>query len=201
MTEPETTEPQTWVPSFAGQRPPFDRGNVLSLKHGARSDRLVRPAALAILADLQADDGLPGYLTEPSYRPALLAYASTLARIERIQGWLESTVAEHGVPELSDDGGVRGATRFLERLEASAARQRSDLGLTPMSRARLGKDVAQGQQASLSALWAAQDREERAAAAAAVRHTGDRAGQDGAPGADGAATGPQQDAQDEGEQR
>ncbi|WP_193311435.1 hypothetical protein [Georgenia satyanarayanai] len=130
---------------------------MLTVTHGAQSDRLVRPRALEIATDLAEDDALPAYLAERSYRPALMAYATTLARIERVESWLERTVPEHGVPELDGEGAVRGATKLLERLERSADRQRQELGLTPLSRARLGRDVAV-QQVSLLQVWEAEDR-------------------------------------------
>ena len=140
----------------------FAPGNEVAVKHGARSDRLVRPRALEIAADLAADDALPDYLRQATYRPALLAYATTLARAERVQVWLEATAPEHGVPELDEAGDVRGATRLLERLEGSAARQRQELGLTPLSRARLGKDVAVAQ-VSLAQIWSDMDNEQNEA--------------------------------------
>lgn len=166
MADQHLTPPAGWVPAFPGQRPPFTPGHTLSTRHGAHSDRLVEPRALAIAEGLEADGALPDYLRDPSYRPAVLAYCRTLAQVERVEGYLASRTPEHGVPELDDDGAVRAATRLLDRLVARADRQRSDLGLTPMSRARLGRDVA-AQQVSIWDVW------ERAAQVQAEGVTGE----------------------------
>lgn len=153
MADQHLTAPDGWVPAFPGQRPPFAPGHTLSMRHGAHSDRLVGPRALEIAAALEDDGALPEFLRDPSYRPAVLAYCRTLAQVERVEGYLAEHTPEHGVPELDDDGAVRAATRLLDRLVARADRQRADLGLTPMARARLGRDVA-AQQATVWDLWA-----------------------------------------------
>lgn len=145
--------PPGWTPAWPGQRPPVGPGNTLGLRHGAWSRALVVPAAEAIVAALLPT--LPSYLHETRYRPALHAYAVCLARIERVEQYLEDQ-AVTGVPaELDADGSVKAATSLLGRLEGAADRHRSSLGLTPMSAARLGKDVAQT--VSLTQLWQQMD--------------------------------------------
>jgi hypothetical protein len=89
----------------------------------------------------QLAETLPGYLAEPSYAPAVQAYCITLARIERVASWLEQQT-DGDIPELDGDGVVRAAADLLLRLERQAEAQRQRLGLDPLSRARLGRDVA-----------------------------------------------------------
>jgi hypothetical protein len=138
---------------------PFQKGHWVSLRHGARSERLIVPRAEEIVEELA--ETLPGYLAEPSYAPALLAYATTLARIERVAAYLEAQ--EGGIPEVAADGQVRSATNLLLKLEARAESQRQRLGLDPLSRARLGRDVVSAQ-VGITDLWAAAEaqREQRA---------------------------------------
>lgn len=151
LTEPPTEGtqggPEGWVPDFPGQRPPFVSGNSLAVTHGAsrwRPDSYFRDEALALLTEMKESSLVPPFLQAPEYVPAVLAYATTLIRIRKVEEWL-STTAWEGMPdELDGEGQVRSAARLLERYEKSAARQRQELGLTPLSRARLGKDVAAG---------------------------------------------------------
>ena len=124
------------------------------MKHGALSSRLVIPRAQEIVTELA--EHLPGYLSEPSYAPAVMAYAVTLARVERVATWLEAQDGG-GIPELNGEGGVRPATDLLLKLERQAEAQRQRLGLDPLSRARLGKDVTQAQ-VSVTALLAERQR-------------------------------------------
>lgn len=165
MTEPE--QPSSQVVQPDDRRPargytwePFQPGHFLSTRHGAYSDRLVGPRALEI-AQAMADDGaLPVYLGEPRYRPAVLAYATVLARIERLEQYLESNAAE-GIPqELEADGQVKAATGLLMALERAADRHRDRLGLSPLAAARLGRDVAATQSVTLELEQRRREREE-----------------------------------------
>lgn len=150
--------PPSGLPRRGYSWEPFKPGNQVALTHGAYSDRLVGPRALEIAQHLTEDGAFPGYLAEPRYRPAVLAYCTTLARLERVERWLEAQAAE-GVPlELAENGEVRGATRLLMDLERQAERHRQALGLTPLAAARLGKDVA-AQSVSLAQVWAQMDQE------------------------------------------
>ena len=142
-----------WTPEFPGQRPPFALGNELATKHGAYSDRRVLPVAEHLLEDLLPT--LPAYLQEARYAPAVRAYALVLARIERVERWLEAQADEGGIPEIDDAGEVQSAMGLLLKLEGLADRHRSSLGLTPLSAARLGKDVAAT--VSLTQLWQQMD--------------------------------------------
>lgn len=148
--------PASGLPARGYTWEPFREGNQAALKHGAFSDRLVKPRAREIAQMLHDDGALPGYLLEARYAPALLAYCQVLAQIERVETWLASTATD-GVPqELGPDGAPKAATRLLMDLERRADTSRRDLGLTPLAAARLGRDVA-AERVSLGAWFAAQD--------------------------------------------
>lgn len=111
------------VPAVASwQRPPFEKGHELSMRHGAWSDRKVSPIAERYLTTaVETVD----YLQDPSYLPALSAWARTEARIELLEDWL----AVHGMID-AETGEVRGAANLLARFESQAAKQRERLGWT-----------------------------------------------------------------------
>lgn len=149
-------QPDVWVPEFPGQRPPFapgnpwtvGPGNVLAVTHGAYSQRVVGPIADALVEAVRADPGV-GYLSTPSYQPALRAWAAAEARVIALEAWIERI----GMEAATDSG--RGKTPPLELLrqwEASALTHRGRLGLDPLSRARLGRDVAATQVDLVAAL-------------------------------------------------
>ncbi|EYT65059.1 hypothetical protein H483_0102265 [Dietzia sp. UCD-THP] len=119
------------------QRPPFEKGNTLSRTHGAWSDRAVSPVAERYLVTaVESVD----YLQDPSYLPALSAWARTEARIELLEAWLD----EHGMVD-DETGQVRGAANLLARFEAQAAKQRERLGMDPLSRAKIRQMTASTQ--------------------------------------------------------
>ena len=115
------------------QRPALQEGHELSMRHGAYSERKVSPVAerFAETALEQVD-----YLRDPSYSPALWAWARTEARIEILETWLD----ENGM--ILDDGSVAGAANLLARFEAQAAKQRERLGMDPLSRAKIRQMTA-----------------------------------------------------------
>jgi hypothetical protein len=130
------------------QRPPFRPGHTLSMRHGAYSPRRYEPLAAEMIDQVLEHAAQPGsstaYLSEPSYRPALWSWAKTEAQLQLIEEWL----AEHGDQAggfIDGEGEMRGPANYWLRLSASAAKQRESLGMTPLSRARLGRDVASSQ--------------------------------------------------------
>jgi hypothetical protein len=149
VTEHETT----WTPAFPGQRPPFqpgndlgrkfEPGNELTLKHGAYSPRQVEPRAAeyvaAVLEIAEADGSPVAYLADPSYGPALRAWG----RSEAAQDLVEEFLAELG--PIDEDGKVRPAAELLERVARRAERMRARLGLDPLARATLARDLAAAQ--------------------------------------------------------
>lgn len=143
-----------WTPAFPGQRPPFEPGNTVALQHGAFSPRFVDPLA-AELVGMVLEDPQVGYLTAPAYRPALWAWARAEAQAQLLVEYLARAGQESGdgVGDLDLDR-VRTAYLLLHRAESRADRSRARLGLDPLSRARLGKDVAQAKAADAAAIMA-----------------------------------------------
>jgi hypothetical protein len=122
-------------------RPPFEPGNTVGMRHGAWSPRKVEPLAAEIVERMLVnanEDGSPvAYLADPSYLLTIWALGRTEARIQVVSEWL----LDRG-SELDVDGDAVGAANLLNKLEARAESLRSKLGLDPLSRARLGRDVS-----------------------------------------------------------
>lgn len=150
-----------WTPAFPGQRPPFEPGNELSTTHGANSPRKVAPLAAEIERAARTDPSWPGYLNDPGYGLAVASWARAEAVCRLLFDWLaEQDPAEWMASTLDSvtdtekyDGGSQSRTRarrvgsVMEQLrawESTAAKQRQRLGLDPLSRARLGRDVTAG---------------------------------------------------------
>jgi hypothetical protein len=91
--------------------------------------------------DLLLEDVTVGFAHAPAFRPAVWAWARAEAQVQVLTEYLGETVGD-----LQDDS-VRAAYLLLHRAETRAQTGRARLGLDPLSRARLGKDVAQGQAA------------------------------------------------------
>lgn len=138
---------------------PAEPGNTLAVQHGSRSPRMVDPIAAEIAEQLLSLDSV-AYLRAPEYAPAVLAWARVEAQIELLtafiteQGGVEQMLTAHG-EDITDEHGEPGALRrvtrsrriqsawsALDKTEARAATLRARLGLDPLSRARLGRDVA-----------------------------------------------------------
>jgi len=163
----------SWEPEFSGQRPPFAAGNGLSTTSGFMSPRRVRPLAERIAADLLAAESTPDYLRDGSYGDAIRSYATVEATSELLLDWVSGQDIGEAMTELSDGeeserrSGERvrrssssrrmgSALDYLMRCQHLALRMRSELGLTPLARARLGRDVA-ASRVDLARLWAAED--------------------------------------------
>lgn len=136
------TSPE-WVPAFEGQRPPFEPGNEMALKHGAYSPHVVAALARTIVDQVLEQAALPGaptaYLQDLSYRPALWDYATALAQQSRFA----EALAQHG--ECEGCKRCHGWDEKLRRWQVTVMTHRQRLGMDPLSRARLGKDVAAAQ--------------------------------------------------------
>lgn len=137
--------PDGWVPAFDGQRPPFQPGHELSILHGATSPRKVDPLARELVEQVLADEQA-AHVRAPVYRYALWAWARAEAQCQLLTEFLARRGEEAG-DGVGDLGAVRvrSAYLLLHRAEARATTQRTRLGLDPLSRARLGKDIASGQ--------------------------------------------------------
>jgi len=153
----------------------------VSVTTGAWSPRRYGPLAERIAADLLAHPGTPKFLAEPSYRPAVDAWASAEAICQLLREWLAVQDIEAAMTELTEgseseerDGPnvtrsmrsrrVASVLDQLHRHETRAMHLRVQLGLSPLSRARLGKDVTSAQ-LDLARMWAEEEERDKAAAA------------------------------------
>ena len=126
--------------------------------HGARSETRVGELAEEIAAALLEAPSTPEYVRDPSYAAAVMAYARAVAVSELLWRWLErqspealmADVTVTNETETPEGGGLRRKTitrrvesvlNQLHRAETRAATLRARLGLDPLSRARLGKDI------------------------------------------------------------
>ncbi|OZE79278.1 hypothetical protein CH304_20110 [Rhodococcus sp. 15-649-1-2] len=132
------TEVTAFVPEFEGQqfpgqRPPFAPGNTLNLRHGAHSER-----ALAPIAQAWVDTALAQceYLRDPSYQPALLAWARFEAKCDLLHDWIDDNGMFTGTGDLNP------AAKLLPKFEGRAATLRATLGMDPLSRSKLQKNTA-----------------------------------------------------------
>ena len=139
------------APANPRQHPDFEPGNTLSLRHGYHSRRRVDPRARELVDMVLGDPDL-SYLHAAPNRPALWAWAVAEARAELLGEYLARAgdATGDGVGDL-EDARVRTAYGLLHRAETRAENGRKQLGLDPLSRARLGKDVAMGRQADAAA--------------------------------------------------
>lgn len=116
--------------------PPFEPGNEVAVRHGAYSPRRVDPLAQQILTAVEG--------TVTWWTPADRAQVWRWARLEARCQLLVEHLDELG-GDLDADGNERPAAALLTRLEQQASNLASKLGLDPLSRARLGRDVAAAQ--------------------------------------------------------
>jgi hypothetical protein len=116
-----------WMSAFPGQRPPFEEGNTLAVRHGAYAIVLLGPRVDELAAELR--ELVPAYSL--SDEPAVRVLGLAFARLERAEAALE-TAAPSELGKLRQDalGWANAARRLL-----------NDLGMTPTARARLGLDI------------------------------------------------------------
>lgn len=139
--------------------PPFERGNQVAHRSGAHSPTKVGPLAVEIEQRARASAGWPPYLDGPEYAVAVTAWARAEAVAELLWRHLAeqdvaAALAEVEVEDVEETSGkgrsrrrstarrTKAALDWFQRAERSAALHRQRLGLDPLSRARLGKDVA-----------------------------------------------------------
>ncbi len=112
---------------------PFAVDNEAAVTHGAHSERRWRPLAESLL-DLARQDA--PWLARPAFRWSAEAWATAEAKAHLIDAWLEEQATEE-LPGALDDGGVRSAALFAERLHARAESLRSRLALDLTSFSRI----------------------------------------------------------------
>jgi hypothetical protein len=107
---------------------PYGPGNTASVKHGSRSARLIAPIADRLETEIAA---VAPWTSAEAFAHARRAWAEAEARCELLRDFL----ARRGL--LDSDGLPNPALAALERAEATAARRRNELGLTPRGWAAL----------------------------------------------------------------
>lgn len=125
-------------PVESWQRPPFEPGNMMALKSGWRSPRLVTPIAEELIAAV-LEDPHTGYLREPRFRMGVIAWAQVEARLALYERYVDELTMEQ---RLDSGQGRTSPEEQLRKLDANALTHRGRLGLDPLSAARLGKDIA-----------------------------------------------------------
>jgi hypothetical protein len=113
---------------YRPHRPPFATGHELATRHGAWSPRRVDPLAEGLVAVAVQT---AGWLAEPTFGPAVWAWARAEARCQLLAEWLD----EHGL--LTEGGDPVPALDAATRLEKLALTHRQRLGLDPAARAGL----------------------------------------------------------------
>ena len=159
-------------------------GNELGLIHGANSPAHVNPLAQVMIDWLMSLPDMP-WLQAPQYRPQIMAWADAESRCQLLRAYADRLTAEQGLTEYTrgtekearpQPGELKRTIRArkilaplaeLHRHEARAQTLRKELGLTPLSAAKLGAAVA-GAQLDLAKLWQQMEEDERRGAAEAV---------------------------------
>ena len=134
--------------------PPAAPLNELALTHGAYSERRLAPRAAQIAGELLAHPETPEWLRSPSYAPAVAAWARAEAVVALLWDYLAEVDLQAALTDTTelDERRTKGSTRStsrrveavltqLHRHETRAASLRAQLGLSPLSRARLGRDI------------------------------------------------------------
>lgn len=171
-----------WVPEFPGQRPPFQMGNTLGQVTGAdpRSQR-VGERSQEILERYRSMPSWPGYLDDPSWAPALRSWSRAEAVCELLVEYMaDMSIEDANSDIITSEENVhqkynveghqltsrRSRTRrtnapleMLRKFETIASNHRNRLGLDPLGRARLGKDISQTKNTDLAMYWQTEDDE------------------------------------------
>ncbi len=107
---------------------PFQPGNTAALAHGATSPGCLRPIAERLAAEVVV---VVPWCGRPAFSAAVQSWAWTEAQLILLRAWLDA----NGFVDA--DGNPRPAVSFLAKLEGRAEKQRGELGISPMSLARL----------------------------------------------------------------
>jgi hypothetical protein len=115
--------------------PPAEPGNLLAVRHGAHSPRLVGPEAAELHGEMMTTPGLPPFIRDESYRFALAAWAQAEAMAARGERWLAGMSDEDAFQ--SRKAGSAAPAEVIRRLQAHAAALRARCGLDPASRVKM----------------------------------------------------------------
>jgi hypothetical protein len=158
--------------------PQATKGNELALQHGAYSPRRVGELADDIAAALLESPDTAAYLHNPEWAPLIASYARAQAIVTLMWRWLDSVDTETALGDVteSEETEERDGTKVrrksttkhvesvltqLHRHEVRALNLATQLGLTPVSRARLPRNFGEVQ-VDIVKLWAAQAAKEQA---------------------------------------
>lgn len=151
---------------------PFTEGHTLSTRHGAQSERHLRPIADELLEGLAE---VAPWTSAAPFRPAVEAWAWAEAQAILYRRWFD----EHGLdPSAPSDEAPNGLQRW-ERAEGRAQRLRGELGLSPSSLTTLLRGLS-----AIDGPAAATGLEALKAAGAQIRQAADRAALDAAAAGD-----------------
>ncbi|MGA9315926.1 MAG: hypothetical protein WBV77_15010 [Solirubrobacteraceae bacterium] len=147
------------------ERPPFEPGNDVALRHGAYSERAIAERAEQVHGELLA---VAPYLDEPRFIPAVQRYLSAASREALLDEHIRTVTAEKGAGAVP--------ARAWEQATAAArlaAKLGSDLGLDPIGHARI-RALSAGAEATESSLTdlAAEGRRVRIAAEQRIADAG-----------------------------
>lgn len=156
-------------------RPPFEPGNELAVSHGAYSSKKLAPLAAEIEAQARSMPDWPPHLVGSTrYDPEVQAWAWAEATCVRLRDYLaeqdplewlsetidtdeqETQVSQSSKRRVSHTRRTTAALEMLRRWETTAGNRREKLGLTPVTAARLARDLMAARHSagpSLSDLW------------------------------------------------
>jgi hypothetical protein len=130
--------------------PPFQPGHTMSVVHGAWSERAVGPRADAIATAVLEDADFPDHVRSPVFRMSLAAWARAEAVASLLYDYLVTLGPEAMMtPRLA---GTRAPADLWRAADAHAAKLRSELGLSPVSYAKIAKDLGLAGRAAEDAL-------------------------------------------------
>ena len=133
--------PEGWTPDFPGQRPPFQPGNQMAVKHGAHSPYRVDPLAHQFRDEILSSPDM-AYLTKPQYQATFWSYCRTAARVQLLEDYVDAMSMHEAT---RSDKGQTSALELLRKWTATLTTLAARMGLDPLSYAKLGKDVVSTQ--------------------------------------------------------
>jgi len=122
---------------------PFAPGNTAALVHGIHSERALAPVVQQLADVLLGEGNTPPYLQAIEFAPAVRAWLRAEAQALLGSEWLESMSVEARFEPKK--AGTAAPAEIVRKLETAAAGHRQRLGLDPLSKARLGRDVTGAQ--------------------------------------------------------
>jgi len=125
----------TGQPARGYSWPPFEKGHMLSVRHGAFSPRLISERAATIYAELEEKCS---WLIETDAF-AVDTWCRARARLGMLQDYIEEVAARDGIPAVKPY-----LWSEASRAESNVLKAEEALGLSPAGRAKLARDLGQG---------------------------------------------------------